>query len=364
MKKHSKVTTKRSVKPELTVGLDLGDKSSRYCILNRDGELMEEGKVRSTEAGLRKQFGDEPRMRIGLETGTHSPWVKRLLTELGHEVIVANARKVRAITANESKNDRNDAEILARLAACDPKLLFPIQHRGVEKQQDLNLIRTRAALVRARTMLINAVRGLVKSAGGRLRSCSSDSFADKARASVPVELRAACEPLLDQIAHMKLTIRAMDKQIEALGEKYPEIAVLRTVPGVGPLVAACYVLTMNSPDRLHTNRQAGAFLGLRPRQSQSGDSDPECRISRTGNTYLRSLLVQSAQRILGPFGPPSALRQWGLQLAGSGSKSAKRRAIVAVARKLAVMLYSMWRSGKKFETFPQGVTQTAVLVAA
>jgi transposase len=364
MKKHSKVPTKRSVKPEFTVGLDLGDKSSHYCILNPDGELMEEGKVRSTEAGLRKQFGDEPRMRIGLEAGTHSAWVDRLLTGLGHEVIVANPRKVRAITANESKNDRNDAVMLARLASCDPKLLSPIQHRGVERQQDLNLIRTRAALVRARTMLINAVRGLVKSGGGRLASCSSDSFADKARASVPPELRAACDPLLEQIAQMKLSIRAMDKQIEGLEKKYPEIAVLRTVPGVGPLVAACYVLTMDSPHILHTNRQAGAFLGLRPRQSQSGASDPQNRISRTGNTYLRSLLVQSAQHVLGPFGPPSALRQWGLQLAGSGGKSSKRRAIVAVARKLAVMLYSMWRSGSKFQPFPQGSIQTAVPVAA
>src|ERR1700749_2989923 len=144
MKKHSKVTTRGSVKPELTVGLDLGDKSSHYCIVNSAGELMEEAKERSTEAGFRTLFGDEPRMRVGLETGTHSAWVDRLLTELGHEVIVANSRKVRAITANESKNDRNDAEILARLASCDPKLLFPIRHRGVDKQQDLNLIRTRA----------------------------------------------------------------------------------------------------------------------------------------------------------------------------------------------------------------------------
>jgi transposase len=364
MKKDSKLSTKGSVKPEFTVGLDLGDKSSYYCLLNSHSELMEEGKVRTTEAGLRKQFGDEARMRIGLEAGTHSAWVERLLTELGHEVIVANPRKLRAITSSESKNDRNDAKKLARLAACDPELLSPIRHRGVERQQDLNLVRTRAALVRARTMLINAVRGLVKSAGGRLPSCSSEAFAEKVRSSVPPELRAACVPLLQQIAQMKLTIRAMDKQVEALEKKYPEITLLQTVPGVGPLVAACYVLTMDSPQVLNTNRQAGAFLGLRPRQSQSGESDPQGRISRTGNTYLRSLLVQSAQYVLGPFGPASALRQWGLQLAGSGGKRGKRRAIVAVARKLAVMLHSMWRSGKKFQPFPQGPIQTAVLVAA
>lgn len=366
MKKISKMHSRsmRDVKPEFTVGLDVGDRNSHYCVLDAESEWMEEGRIRTTEASLRKQFGDDVRMRIALEAGTHSAWISRLLKELGHEVIVANPRKVPAITSSESKNDRNDAEQLARLAACDPKLLSPIRHRDVERQQDLNLIRTRAVVVRARTMLINAVRGLVKSAGGRLPSCSSDGFADKTRASVPPELRAACEPLLEQIAQMKLTIRAMDKQVEALQQKYPEIALLETAPGVGPLVAACYVLTMDSPHILNTNRQAGAFLGLRPRQSQSGDSDPQNRISRTGNTYLRSLLVQSAQYVLGHFGPPSALRQWGIQLAGSGGKRGKRRAVVAVARKLAVMLHSMWRNGKKFEPFPQGSIQLATPVAA
>ena len=366
MKKISKKQnrSKRDAKPEYTVGLDVGDRTSSYCMLDSESELMEEGKLRTTEASLRKQFGDDVRMRIALEAGGHSAWIERLLKELGHEVIVANPRRLPLITSSESKNDRNDAYQLAQLAAVNPKLLSPIQHRGVERQQDLNLIRTRAVVVRARTMLINAVRGLVKSAGGRIPSCSSDSFADKARASVPPELRAACAPLLEQIAQMKLTISVMDQQVEELEKKYPEVAVLKTVPGVGPLVAACYVLTMDSPHIGNTNRQAGAFLGLRPKQSQSGASDPQNRISRTGNTYLRSLLVQSAQRILWPFGTPSALREWGLRLAGSGGKRGKQRAIVAVARKLAVMLYSMWRSGRKFDPFPQGSTQTTTPIAA
>lgn len=316
---------------------------------------MEEGRIQTTAASIEKHFGSEPQMRIALEAGTHSPWVSRLLKSYGHQVIVANPRKIPTLTKSESKNDRNDAEQLARMAAFDPKLLHPIEHRSLERQQDLNLIHTRSVLVRARTMLINSARGLVKSAGQRLPACSSEAFPEK----VPPALKAACAPLLKQITQMNQTIGVMDKQIDRLDKKYPEITVLRTAPGVGPVVAACYVLTLDSAQAMKTNRQAGAYLGLRPRQQKSGDSDPQCKITRTGNTYLRSLLVQSAQYILGRFGPDSELRRWGLKLAASGGKRGKKRAIVAVARKLAVTLLSMWRNRKKFEPFPQTVAQLA-----
>lgn len=299
----------------------------------------------------------KPRLRIALECGTHSPWVSRLLSALGHQVIVANARNIPAITASESKNDRNDAELLARFAAHDPKLLSPIQHRSPDRQQDLNLIQVRSTLVRARTMMANALRGLVKSAGSRLPGCATESLPVRAQAAIPAALTAAATPLINQIAQLNQQIGAMDQQIEKLVEKYPEIAVLRTAPGVGPIVAAAYVLTLDRPDAA-SNRSAGAFLGLRPSQSQSAESDPQRRISRAGDTYLRSLLVQSAQYILGRFGPDSALRRWGLKLAQSGGKRGKKRAIVAVARKLAVLLHSMWRSRHSFTPFPQPQTAT------
>jgi transposase len=281
-----------------------------------------------------------------------------LLKNYGHQVIVANPRKIPTVTKSESKSDRRDAEQLGRMAAFDPKLLHGIEHRSLERQQDLNLIHTRSVLVRARTMLINCTRGLVKSAGQRLPACSPESFAEKAPAAVPPALKAACTPLLEQVTQINQTIAAMDKQIDGLDKKYPEIAILRTVPGVGPVVAACYVCTLDSPQGMETNRQAGAFLGLRPRQQQSGDSNPQCGITKTG-TYLRSLLVQSAQYILRRSGPDSELRRWGLKLAASGGKRGKKRAVVAVARKLAVILLSMWRNHKKFEPFPQSVAQLA-----
>jgi len=365
MKKLSKKQPRSAAgrKPEQTVGLDLGDRYSFYCVLTGDGELVEEGRLQSTEAALRKQFTDDARMRIALEAGTHSPWVSRLLAELGHEVIVANPRKIQAITASESKNDRNDAEKLARFAACDPALLSPIEHRSPERQQDLNLIHARSTLVRSRTMLVNALRGLVKSAGGRLGACSTRSFPDKMRASIPAALQPACMPLVEQIDQLNQTIARMDRQVEELGKKYPEIPLLRTVPGVGPIVAACYVLTLDRPDAIADNRMAGAYLGLRPRQRQSGDSNPQCGISKTGNTCLRSLLVQAAHYILGKFGPDSALRRWGLGLAASGGTRGKKRAVVAVARKLAVLLHSMWRNRRPFEPFPATSAQTVAVAA-
>jgi transposase len=360
MKKISKPShQEKAVKPERSVGLDLGDRFIHYCVLNQEGEVIEEGRMQSSESALRKHFADEAVMRIAMEAGTHSPWVSRLLKRLGHQVLVANPRKIRAITGSESKNDRNDAEQLARFAAFDPKLLSPIEHRSEQRQQDLNLIHARATLVRARTMIINVVRGLVKSAGGRLPGCSTESFSERTKAAIPASLSEVSLPLLKQIGLLTAQIDVMDKQIDKLSKKYPEISLLKSTPGVGPLVAACYVLTLDSPDVLGNNRQAGAFLGLRPRQSQSGDSDPQRGISKTGNTYLRSLLVQSAQYILGRFGADSALRRWGLKLAASGGKRGKKRAIVAVARKLAVILHSMWRSRIPFLAFPQPATVVA-----
>jgi transposase len=348
-------------RPGQTVGVDLGDRFSRYCVLNSDGEVIEEGRVATSEEGFRRQWEGEPRQRIIVETGTHSPWVSRLLKGLGHQVIVANARKVRAIWENESKNDRRDAEMLAQLGYSNPRLLSPVRHRSMERQRDLNLLRARDTLVRARTMLINSVRGLVKSAGGRLPACAADYFAKKVSSTLPKELKAAGEPLVEQITALTIQIRRLNEEIENLAQRYPEISLLRTVPGVGPVIAAAYVLTLDRVDAVEHSRSVGAFLGLRPRQSQSGDSDPEHNISKTGNLYLRRLLVQAAHYILGRFGKDSALRRWGLKLA-LGGKRAKKRAVVAVARKLAVILHRMWRTGQNYQPFPQptaGVAQVS-----
>ena len=336
--------------PLFTVGLDLGDRFSRFCVLDADGTLIEEGRVASTEAALRRRFSGSERMRIVLETGTHSPWTSRLLEHLGHEIIVANARRLRLIYAVETKNDKIDAESLARVGRMDPALLAPIQHRGESAQADLAVLRARDALVRTRTLLVNHVRGAVKSIGGRVPKCSTPAFARKVRDAIPESLQPALTSVLDLIERLGNEIAAYDRKIEALAaERYRETETIASVHGVGTLTALCYVLTLEDPERFKSSRAVGSYLGLRPKQADSGQSSPSLRITKTGDRMLRRLLVGSAQYILGPFGQDSDLRRWGMSLMERGGKNAKKRAVVAVARKLAVLLHRLWITGQRYE---------------
>jgi len=326
-----------------TIGIDVGDRKSRMCVLDEAGGIVEEASIATTPAAFERRFRGMPRSRISLESGTHSPWLSRLLEDCGHEVIVANPRKLRLIYENESKDDRVDAEYLARVARLDPKLLVPIEHRGTRAQADRELLRARDALVRTRTGLVNHVRGAVKSMGGRIPKCSTESFAEAAAEHVPEELREAIRPLLVAIASHTKAIRAYDKRIDrTAATRYPETKLLKQVSGVGPVTALAYVVTIEDPTRFKKSRSVGSYFGLRPRKNESGDSKPQLRITKTGDGYVRRLLVQSAQYILGPFGEESDLRSWGLSLAQRGGKNAKKRAVVAVARKLSVLLHRLW----------------------
>jgi transposase len=334
----------------LIVGVDLGDRFSRYCVLDQKGQVLAEDTIATTRRAFRALFGERPGARAVIEVGTHSPWVQRLLQELGHETITANPRHVRLIYGSRNKNDQLDAERLARLARVDPKLLHPIQHRGGTAQADRALLRSRNALVECRTKLINHARGIVKSIGGRLPTCSTSSFHKRVRQDLPDELKPALTPVLDTIAALTMKIQRLETRIERLASKrYPETGVLRQVSGVGPLTALSFVLTVEDPARFKSSRAIGPYLGLRPRQSQSGDQDPELRITKAGDTDLRRLLVGSAHYILGPFGPDTDLRRWGLALAARGKKNAKKRAVVAVARKLAVLLHRLWVTAEVYE---------------
>jgi transposase len=339
------------VHPRMTAGLDLGDKYSYLCLIDQEGgEVTEEGRLRTTPEALRRRFASEQPMRIAIETGTHSPWVSRLLEECGHEVLVANARKVRLIYANKRKTDEIDAENLARLARLDPKLLYPLKHRGEDSQAHLALIRSRQALVGCRTQLVNHVRGAVKSFGARLPKCPARSFHKRAPEHIPEALRPALEPILEQIASLTERIRQYDRKLETVSkEHYPETQLLRQVEGIGPLTALCFVLTLEDPYRFEKSRSVGAYLGLVPATEKSGDRDPQKRISKEGDEMLRKLLVGSAHYILGPFGSDSDLRRHGEKIASRGGKNAKKRAAVAVARKLAVLLHRLWISGELYD---------------
>jgi transposase len=321
-------------------------------VIDSEGELVEETRLPTSKVSFERKFAHLPRARVAMEVGTHSRWASQLIEGLGHEVLVANARKLRAIYDNPRKGDRADAETLARLARLDPQLLSPIHHRSPEAQADLSVIRSRDSLVRSRTLLINHVRGTVKANGGRLPGCSAASFHNRVKESVPESLRPALLPILETIASLTGQIRGFDRQIEELcSQRYPETRLLKQVAGVGSLTALTFVLTLEDPKRFHKSREVGPALGLVPRRDQSGDQDPQLRITKTGNVYLRQLLVGCAHYILGPFGPDCDLRRWGLKLAERGGKNARKRAVVAVARKLAILLHRLWKTGEVYDPY-------------
>jgi len=337
MKKVSIAATKqsRNISPQkLTIGLDLGDRNSWYCVVDEAGQIRLEQRVRTNAKALQEVFGAMPRSRIALEIGTHSPWISRMLSDLGHEVIVANARKVRLIGESRKKDDRLDAQT-----------------------------RARAGLVRARTGLVNAARGLAKSYGERLRGCNVRNMNPEKAEGLSPELQRALEPLLACIESVSEQIREYNERIEDLAQgSYPQTALLKQIKGVGTLIALTYMLTLEDPHRFGKSRDVGCYLGLQPGRRNSGKSEPQMHISKEGDPYLRTLLVQGAQHILGPFGIDCDLRRWGLRLAERGGKSGKKRAIVATARKLAVLLHHLWVSGEAYE--PLHNSQSASMPAA
>jgi len=336
------------------VGLDLGDNHSRACILSlASGEVLEEARVPTTSKALEHRFCTPRPMRIAIEAGTHSPWVSELLERMGHAVIVANPRRLRLIYGNRRKNDKVDAMYLAQVARLDPRLLSPLRHRGAETRADLGLLRTRDAMVKARTQLINHTRGVVKSVGSRLPSCSAESFGWKKIADeIPVVVRPALLPVLEVIDQLAERIRAYDREIEDMAaKKYPVAEHLQEIGGVGPLTALCFVLTLEDPDRFPKSRTVGAYLGLAPGSDESGESNPQKRITKEGDAFLRRLLVNASHYIVGPFGKDCDLRRHGLKIAARGGKNAKKRAVVAVARKLAVVMHSLWVTGQVYDPF-------------
>lgn len=338
-------------KNSISIGIDLGDKHSRYCIL--DQQEMREGSVATTQKALSRLFGAMPRARIAIEVGGHSRWVSRLLAEMGHEVYVANARQLKLITESTRKDDRLDARMLARVARVDPQLLCPIRHRGEQAQLDLVTIRVRAGLVDARTALVNAVRGLVKSFGERLASCDADQMGVERASALPAGLRETLGPMLLEIESLTDKIRQCDRRIEQIARRYPHMELLEQVSGVGTLIALTFVLTLEDATRFSKSRDVGCYLGLRPKRSQSGARAAQLGISKEGDPYLRKLLVQGAHCILSRRGPDTDLKRWGAKLSERGGSNARKRAIVAVARKLAILLHRLWVTAEVYEPLRQ-----------
>lgn len=338
------------MKKGTTVGMDLGDKSHEVCVLDASGKVILRKQITNTKESLKKFFEAYKGVLVVMEAGTHSPWVSRTLEALGCEVLVGNARKLRMIWMAKNKSDVRDAEMLARIGRMDRSLLYPIHHRGEAAQQDLAILKARDALVSVRADLVNHVRSTVKGTGHRINKCSTEAFARRSRESIPEGLRHALVPVVEAIEAISEQIRSFDKEIATkMDERHPDAKRLSQVPGVGPVTSMGFVLSLEDPSRFRKSRAVGAYLGLTTRRDQSGQTDKQLRITKAGDEYVRRLLVGCSHYILGAFGPDCDLRRFGLRLAARGGKNAKRRAIVAVARKLGVMLHRLWVTGAEYD---------------
>jgi len=334
----------------ITIGMDLGDKKHVVCILDAEGTMIADTNVANDKESISGFFCKYKGATVAIEASTHSPWISRQLAMLGCNVLVGNPRKLRVIWDSNDKTDKRDAKMLAKIARFDPSLLYPVAHRGKQAQIDLEILQARDSLVKNRTSLINHIRGSVKALGERLSSCSTESFYKKTAESMPDSLKETLLPIVEIIGQLTAQIKEYDRRIEIISkEKYPETELLRAIKGVGPLTALAFVLILEDPERFAKSRQVGSFIGLIPRRDQSGEVDKQLRITKAGNPFLRRLLVGAAQYILGPFGEDCDLRRFGLRLSARGGKNAKRRSVVAVARKLAVLLHRLWRQGEVYK---------------
>ncbi len=337
----------------MTIGMDLGNKKHKICILDANGEIIKKDVLENGSLFVGEyfsKFSEPSKVLLAIEAGTHSPWIYHMLDNMGFNVLVGNPRKLRMIWNTENKYDDKDAEMLARIARFDSKLLHPIKHRNMEAHKDLNTIKCRDALVSCRTNLVNTVRGLLKSQGVSVPSCSTAAFSKKILSVLPKELNEIFCELLNTIEEISSKIKKFDKLIAKKSEEsYPETRSVQQIKGVGSITALAYILTLEQHSRFKKSRDVGPFLGLVPKRDQSGDLDKQLSISKAGNSHLRKLLVTSAHYILGPFGEDCDLRRYGERIAARGGNAAKKRAIVAVARKLGILMHSLWKSDETYE---------------
>jgi transposase len=335
------------------IGIDLGDRFSYVHELDmQTGETLSQARLPTSPETFGKHFASIPQARITLEVGAHSPWSSRLLQGLGHQVVVANPRTLALIHSSTRKRDELDAEKLARLARLDPKLLSPIRHRSLQAHADRTRLKVREALVRSRTSLIIHTRNMLKAFGIQIPKCASTCFHKRVLEHLPEELKPAVAPLLESLKVISHQIYEMEKGIEKLSkERYPETARLRQVVGVGPLLSLAFVLTLDDPSQFIKSRDVGSYLGLVPKQRQSGERDPALGISKQGDKLLRTLLVQAVQYQLSSYGPDCDLKRFGLKLIEKGGPKSRNRAVIGVARKLAVLLHRLWTTGEVYDPF-------------
>ena len=344
---HSEVqNTRRTVMKKVSViGMDMGDKNHKAVGLSEDGEIVDRAEVVCTPKDVREYLKRHPGALLAIETGTHCRWVSSLGLELGHEVLVGNARKLRMIWDSSRKNDWRDAEMLAKVARADRSLLSPVKLRGGEDQELMRMVKSRDLLVRSRTGIVNQIRGFCKSEGFRLPKCSAASFA-RMEKHTPPAVGEVAKPLFAVLRELAKKIGVYDTMITDAVKRLhgEEPALLEPIAGVGPVTSAAFLAAVGDVSTFGSARDAGPYFGLVPRQDQSGQTDRQLRISKEGNQIVRRLLVTAANHIMGPFGKDSDLRRHGMRIAERGGKNATKRAKVAVARKLAVLMLAVLKN--------------------
>jgi transposase len=331
------------------VGCDIGDKFTELCVVDRTGAVIEARRVRTTKPALVDAIRKHRLARVVIEAGTHSRWVEEALAAAGHDVVVANPRQIQLIWKRKKKTDRSDANLLARLARVDTELVAPVHQRSRRAQVDLAVLRSRDLLVSVRTRLVNHVRGLLKQFGLRVANCSTETFAHRAAEAVPPELAPALGPVIEALQEVNVRITQHDEEVQRLFDANPTARKLAEIDAIGPITSLAFTFTIEDPTKFKKSRVVGSFVGLTPAKDQSGESDPQKHISKSGNEFLRRLLVQCAHRLLGTFGGDCDLRRWGLALCARGGAAARKRAIVAVARKLAVVMHRVWVTGRSYD---------------
>lgn len=338
-----------------TLGFDLGDRRSHYCLLDRKGREIDQAVVETTPPSLKAFFKRMKGVRLVLEMGTHACWIADLAEEVGLEVLIANPRSFELLTKSYRKTDARDCQLLADAGRMSPQLLSPIVRRPKECRVDLSALRSRKCLVECRTKLVNHVRGVLKFHALRAPSCSPESFHRKVLAVIPKELEMALLPAVQSVEFMNQQIKSLEVQTEKMAkERYPITSTFEDVAGVGTIVSSTFAMTIGDPDRFPDARTVGAYIGMVPRQQSSGDSTPELSITKAGDGEVRRTLTIASNYIMGPFGPDCDLRRFGLRMIDNGrrkGKNAKKRAIIAVARKLAVLLLHLWKTGAKYDPF-------------
>jgi transposase len=331
-------------------GIDLHQKHSEICGVTGRGKVVERQRIATTEAGFRRVFGQRARCRVVIESGCQTTWAVRVVEKLGHEVVVVNPRRIRLIAESTLKSDRIDAEILARLGRLEEALLRPVYQRSEGAQELRTRLKVRTSLVKARTALINSVRGSLRSQGYRMSSCVAAKFAGRfVELRLPKSVQQMLEPLVETIAELSLRIERLEADLVAESQSDELLARLQEVAGVGPLVSLAFIGWVDRPERFQRSRDVGACLGLRPRVRDSGDRQRRGSITREGDAEMRRLLVQAAHAALNSR-KDSALKRWAEQL---GQRIGKSKAVVALARKLAVLLHRLWVTGQSYRPLPR-----------